>query len=332
LTFAAKKKLTPELQALKNKLKAERIKKSNAADKLIRHSTIDEFKSNVLTDTENLWVVFFGSKKCPHTQRFNPKWLQFQENMDNGLYNLDNVKITKIECYGDQFDFCMSQNNQYWPELMFYYKGVKKAVYNGEDEIEDIVKYLKSKKSTLMKESIKTTKAVKQVNNRITTKQPPSQIKSRPTKKPTKQPATRLTKSPPPTYKQINSEKVQTLRPKAPPAVTSKKPITKNVVENDNIDDNMETDNDVNNAIEEDDIVNLEDVDNDNNDNIKDADFIDDELEKESSHTFAYSIGGCAGFVACFLFFKKRFRGHGYTRVSDARNPQMKYKYDKHIV
>jgi len=80
------------------------------------------------------------------------------------------------------------------------------------------------------------------------------------------------------------------------------------------------------------DIVNLEDVDNDNNDNIKDADFIDDELEKESSHTFAYSIGGCAGFVACFLFFKKRFRGHGYTRVSDARNPQMKYKYDKHIV
>jgi len=251
LTFAAKKKLTPEQQALKNKLKAERIKKSNAADKLIRHSTIDEFKSNVLTDTENLWVVFFGSKKCPHTQRFNPKWLQFQENMDNGLYNLDNVKITKIECYGDQFDFCMSQNNQYWPELMFYYKGVKKAVYNGEDEIEDIVKYLKSKKSTLMKESIKTTKAVKQVNNRITTKQPPSQIKSRPTKKPTKQPATRLTKSPPPTYKQINSEKVQTLRPKAPPAVTSKKPITKNVVENDNIDDNMETDNDVNNAIEE---------------------------------------------------------------------------------
>ena len=101
--YAAKKPLTPQQKELKEKLKAERMKKSEAADKLIRHITPDEFKSTVLTDTENLWVIFYGSKKCPHTQKFNPKWLQFQQNLDDGVYNLENVKIAKVECNGKYF-------------------------------------------------------------------------------------------------------------------------------------------------------------------------------------------------------------------------------------
>jgi len=104
LTFAkSNKNLTPEQQALKQKLKAERKKKSEAADKLIKHSTVEEFKNTVLTDPDNLWIVFYGSTHCAYTQKFNPKWLQFQQNLESGLYGFNDVKITKIECYGKQF-------------------------------------------------------------------------------------------------------------------------------------------------------------------------------------------------------------------------------------
>jgi len=92
IAYAAKKPLTPEQKALKEKLKEERMKKSEAADKLIRHITTDEFEDTVLKDEDNLWIVFYGSKTCPHTQKFNPKWLQFQDNLDNGIYNLNNIK------------------------------------------------------------------------------------------------------------------------------------------------------------------------------------------------------------------------------------------------
>lgn len=321
LSFAAKKPLTPEQQALKNKLRAERIKKSEAADKLIRHSTIEEFKSTVITDPDNLWIVFYGSKKCPHTQKFNPKWLQFQQNMDNGLYNLENVKITKIECYGNQFDFCVSQGNQYWPELMFYYKGVKKGVYDGEDEIEDILKFVQDKKSKFMKESKKVTKTVKEVKSGLPTKKPT------PPKKPTKQPPAKQTKQPP--VKQTKQPKQPIVRPtKNPPTAPKTIPVPppqppKNVEE---IDNSIDIDND--NAISE--------VDGDDNigfDNTINEEYNYIDEPKESSHVVAYSVGGFAAFSAIFLFTKKRFRGHGYARVgSSDRNPHMKYKYDKHIV
>jgi len=184
---AAKQPLPPELQPLKLKLKIERMKKSEAADQKIRHITVDEFEKTVLTDDENLWIVFYGSKKCPHTQKFNPKWLQFQENMDNGLYNFDKIKIVKVECYGEQFDFCVARGNQFWPELMFYYKGVKKASYEGEDEIEDIVKFIKEKKNSFME-------GAGNVINKIQNK---SDIPTdNPTKVPT--PSNNPTKRPPP--------------------------------------------------------------------------------------------------------------------------------------
>jgi hypothetical protein len=332
LTFAAKKQLTPEQQALKNKMRAERKKKSEAADKLIRHTTSEEFKSTVLDDTENLWVVFFGSSHCPHTQKFNPKWLQFQNNMDNGLYGFENIKITKIECYGKQIDFCVSQNNQFWPELMFYYKGVKRGVYNeDEDEIEDIVKYIKANQSRLMKEkttkstkTTKTTKTVKQDKSGFPTSKPSKNPPNKPVNKPSKQP---------PTFNKPTKSINKTKEPVAKP--------TKNVVENDNIIDNNNDnnidnniDNGIDNSIDIDNDINneIEDVNEDNNNNDKSSEFLYNETEQGSSHVVAYSIGGCAACIAGFLFAKKRFRGHGYSRIGDARNPQMKYKYDKHIV
>jgi hypothetical protein len=320
-TNAAKKKLTPEQQALKNKMKAERMKKSEAADKLIRHTAADEFNDTVLNDDENLWIVFYGSRKCPHTQKFNPKWLQFQENMDNGLYNFENIKITKVECYGEQFKFCVSQENQYWPELMFYYKGVKKAAYDGEDEIEDIVKYIKENKDSLMKEEEKSTKTVKPNKSGIPTDRPTK--KPAPPKKPSKRP---------------------------PPSVPSKKPpkaATKKIEKQDDNDiiEDINQDIDENNAIDEEIDNSIDDKNNEIENGIDDEDIgtgnknqsteNEQNLEQTqgSSHVFVYSIGGCAACVAGFLFAKKRFRGAGYTRVGgNERTAQMKYKYDKHIV
>lgn len=333
LTFAAKAKkpLTPEQQALKQKLRAERKQKSEAADKLIRHSTIEEIKNTVLTDTDNLWIVFYGSYKCPYTQKFNPKWLQFQQNMDSNLYNLDNVKITKIECYGDQYDFCVSQGNSYWPELMFYYKGVKKGVYDGEDEVEDIVKYIKANKSKFMKETPKSTKTVQKGKSGL------------PTDKPTKKPAPpkNPSKTPPPSNsKQTkNIDEQQTKQPVAKPSknpptypqTTKEVPqTTKKIEEVDN-----SIDLDVDNGIE--DIDDNIGYNNNNNSNDKATQNKTTEPVEESeqgeSHTVAYSIGAVAAFGACFLFVRKRFRGYTYARVGGSdRNPQMKYKYDKHIV
>jgi len=315
-TNASKKKLTPEQQALKNKMKAERMKKSEAADKLIRHVKAKDFKKVVLNDNENLWIVFYGSKKCPHTQKFNPKWLQFQKNMDDGLYNFENIKIGKIECYGEQFDFCVSQKNQYWPELMFYFKGEKKGTYDGEDEIEDIVKYIKSKKKSLMK--VKSTKTVIQSKNSLPTNKPSKQSPPRPTKGvPPKAPA----KRPP---KQAPSKQVpQTKALKGVPEVIKNKDnsINDNFIDEE-IDNSIDDkNNEVENAIEDDFIsqpkknVNIED-------NLS--------VEEGSSHVLLYSIGGCAACVAGLLFAKKRFRGHGYT--SFFGNYPIRYKYYKNIV
>ncbi|KAL6605659.1 hypothetical protein U3516DRAFT_598880 [Neocallimastix sp. 'constans'] len=335
---AKKQKLTPEQQALKNKMKAERMKKSEAADKLIRHSTVKEFKDEVLNDEENLWIVFFGSKKCPHTQKFNPKWLQFQQNMDDGLYNFENIKITKIECYGEQFDFCVSQENQYWPELMFYYKGVKKGSYDGEDEIEDIVKYINEKKDSLMK--VKSTKNVKPLKSGLPSKKPgknpPSNKPStkNPPKKPTKVPA----KRPPP------PKPVKDLPP--PKNEESKdNESDDNEIEEIDVDDNNYENNNSNNGIEEEIDNSIDDKNHEIENGIEEEDYYipkkggnvenNEALDQNegSSHVLVYSIGGCAACVAGLLFAKKRFRGQGYSRIGgNERTAQMRYKYDKHIV
>jgi len=329
---AKKQKLTPEQQALKNKMKAERMKKSEAADKLIRHSTVEEFKKEVLNDEENLWIVFFGSKKCPHTQKFNPKWLQFQQNMDDGLYNFENIKITKIECYGEQFNFCVSQENQYWPELMFYYKGVKRGTYDGEDEIEDIVKYINDKKDSLMK--VKSTKTVKPLKSDLPSKKPgknpPPKNPSpkNPPKKPTKAPA----KRPPPT---------KPVKDLPPPKNEESKD---NDIDNDDIEEEDIINNDNNNDIDEEIDNSIDDKHNDVENGIEEDDYSipkngnaenDETLGQNegSSHVLVYSIGGCAACVAGLLFAKKRFRGKGYSRIGGGeRSARTRYKYDKYIV
>lgn len=308
VAYAAKKPLTPEQEALKKKLKEERMKKSEAADKMIRHITPDEFKQTVLGDKENLWVVFYGSKTCPHTQKFNPKWLQFQDNMDNGIYNLDNVKIAKIECKGNNFKFCVSQDNQYWPELMFYFKGEKKAAYDGEDEIEDVVGYIRRNKDKFM--GIKSAKT-------LPSKKPAKQIQQENTKRPVKQIPS--AKQPPAAYKAS----------KQPPNVKiddsqDNVPNFKSSENNDDDFDNIE-EKEVEEAIE------------DNYDNGSTTVYFNDNTLEDApgSHFIVYTLGGCAVCIGGFLFAKKRFRGgHKYSRVggNERRSSQMKYKYDKHIV
>lgn len=283
------------------------MKKSEAADKLIRHITTDEFEDTVLKDEDNLWIVFYGSKTCPHTQKFNPKWLQFQDNLDNGIYNLNNIKIAKIECKGKNFKFCVSQDNQYWPELMFYFKGEKKAAYDGEDEIEDIVMYIRSNQDKFMgKKSTKTLPA----------KKPAKQIQQENTKKPVKQiPA----KQPPAVYKAA----------KQPP--TPQNNDSQNNVPNFKPSEN--TDDDFDNIEEKE----VEETIEDNYDNGGTGVYINDNTldDAPGSHFIVYTIGGCAVCIGGFLFAKKRFRGgHKYSRVggNERRPSQMKYKYDKHIV
>jgi len=313
---AAKKKLTPEQQKLKNKLRAERKKKSEAADKLIRHTSAEDFDKIVLNDDKHLWIVFYGSKKCPHTQKFNPKWLQFQQNMDNGLYDFDEIKITKIECLGKQLDFCVGQDNQYWPELMFYYKGVKKAAYDGEDEIEDIVKYIKDNKDKFMNAGEKKTKTVPEKSNL-----PPKKASNQESaKKPPK--TTPQAKRPPPTVKQT----------KQPPNVEEN---IENGIEDD-VENNIDEENDENGIDEN------EDNNNENYNNYEDYNYknykqpVNTETETtentSSSHVGLYSVGGVAACALCFIFAKKRFRGRGYSRVSGNDRPQTRYKYNKHIV
>jgi len=303
--YSAKKPLTPQQKELREKLKAERMKKSEAADKLIRHVSPDEFKSTVLTDTENLWVIFYGSKKCPHTQKFNPKWLQFQQNLDDGIYNLENVKIAKVECNGKYFKFCVSQDNQYWPELMLYYNGVKKAAYDGEDEIEDILKYIRSKKDKFMG-----------VKSGLPSKKPTKQIPKENTKRPTKQM---------PSSKQPPTVNKSTKQPPPPPS-KELPPKVPNF--------NISGDDDVDNVNENE----IEETVDDNYDNGGTGDYINDNTlidEAPGSHFIVYSVGGCAACIAGLLIARKKFRGgHRYTRVggNERRTSQMKYKYDKHIV
>lgn len=284
VTAAKKKKLTPEQQALKNKLRAERKKKSEAADKLIRHTSSDEFQKTVLEDEEHLWIVFYGSRKCPHTQKFNPKWLQFQQNMDSGLYDFDNVKITKIECYGEQLDFCVDQGNQYWPELMFYYKGVKKAAYDGEDEIDDIVKYIKKNKGKFTGEKKKTTKSVPEKSS-LPTKKPAD----KPTKQETKDlPAKKPTKTPP--------------SPKRPPPTVAKQPPNTEEKDIENA-----IDEDVENNIEEE-IENAIDENEENNEGNDQLTNIENIENPGSSHIGLISVGGLAACGLGFVFAKRRFR------------------------
>jgi len=299
---AAKKvKLTKEQLALKEKMRAERRKKSEAADAKIQHTSAENFKDVVLNDEENLWVVFYGSKKCPHTQKFNPKWLQFQENMKSGVYGFENVKFTKVECYGKQFDFCVSQDNQYWPELMFYYNGVKKGAYDGEDEIEDIVKYIKEKKDIFMKNTkSKTTKTVKENDDESPVTRPPKNPSKRPP--PPKKPST---KTIPPTYqKEDESKEVNNAINDEYENNYGDEPVE---IKHNNINTNVENANDQ--AIEE------------------------IEEKGKSSHTGLYTVGGCVACVACLFFIKNKFRSRGYMKVGTGeRSAQMRYKYDKHIV
>jgi len=338
MAFAAKQNLTPEQLEQRKKLKEERIQKSEEADKLIRHITVDEFKNNILTDKENLNIVFYGSHRCPFTQRFNPKWLSFQRNFDKKRYEEladAKIKIQKIECYGENFDFCVSQGNQYWPELMFYFKGKKIATYDGEDEIEDIVKYIADNMKKFMeinnvesKENAKDNNDNKETDKNTNNESKPAKPELPPKKPVDTKPKKVVEQKPKEVPQQIEQ------KPKEIPKPIEQKPkeipaVNNAIDENDNAIDENEIKNQHNDFIYNDESNNKAKTED------KKPLYAEpmDPVEEGNSHTVIISVGGLAACAAGFMFAKKRFRGHGYARVgSNERSSQMRYKYNKHIV
>ncbi|KAI8999808.1 thioredoxin-like protein [Gaertneriomyces semiglobifer] len=88
------------------------------------------------TISEGQWLVFFGSKTCPHCRAFTPTWVQVQQEV---LPNHPGFYMGKVECTGRAVneDLCEANKVKFYPTVKLFHNG--KLIEEAED-IRDVAK------------------------------------------------------------------------------------------------------------------------------------------------------------------------------------------------
>ncbi|KAJ3080269.1 Thioredoxin domain-containing protein 5 [Quaeritorhiza haematococci] len=124
--------------------KAQLKELAEAADKEIDFISQEDLDSTI--QNGGVWLVFFGAKWCPFTQRFTPKWLEVQELVKaNGLSKLN---LRKLECSINE-SFCREHQAGDYPTVNLYVDGKLVEEYPDVDEVENLYKYIEKQAKTL---------------------------------------------------------------------------------------------------------------------------------------------------------------------------------------
>ncbi|KAI9208317.1 thioredoxin-like protein [Polychytrium aggregatum] len=99
-----------------------------------------EFQDSISTGS---WVVFFGTKWCPHCQKLTPKWLKMQQAVQEYAPNFN---VRKVECTRNEA-FCDGQNIQGYPTLKLFVDGkfVEELPDRAIVDEDTLIKYAKEK-------------------------------------------------------------------------------------------------------------------------------------------------------------------------------------------
>ncbi|KAJ3017180.1 UNVERIFIED_CONTAM: hypothetical protein HDU68_011811 [Siphonaria sp. JEL0065] len=116
-----------EAEPTLSKEDAKRLKKKmikDAADKADLSITQLETTAVKAKTAQGTHLLFYGATYCPFTQKFTPKWLEFQNLYDskpewNALFS-----IYKVQCAPDE-EFCVGEGVDGYPTLFFYSDGVR---------------------------------------------------------------------------------------------------------------------------------------------------------------------------------------------------------------
>lgn len=114
---------------------------SDAADLAIRHLEHDEVASKI---SRGVHILFLGAVWCKFTQRFNPKWLEIQNEFDARRWNtIPNFSINKVECSHNEY-FCINEHGTTdgYPTIILYVNGRHMDEFHGPDELEPMMDYI----------------------------------------------------------------------------------------------------------------------------------------------------------------------------------------------
>ncbi|KAJ3032449.1 hypothetical protein HDV00_007524 [Rhizophlyctis rosea] len=93
--------------------------------------------------------IFFGARWCKYTQRFTPKWLKVQDEIEGDSYLSKNLVMRKVDCtermkvHGS---LCANIYDEHggWPTVLHWVDGTPKGEYPDEDEVANLSNYIKT--------------------------------------------------------------------------------------------------------------------------------------------------------------------------------------------
>ncbi|KAI8826812.1 uncharacterized protein EV422DRAFT_511512 [Fimicolochytrium jonesii] len=138
------------LQAVQAGLaKEQRIERKRLADEADKSIFFIKGQVGEALREADTWILFYGASWCPYTQRFTPKWLKVQQEFEARNYTSSNVHIAKIECSinGDRDSnshLCEVDDVDAYPTILLFVDGKRVEEYMGQDEVNDVLKYVEA--------------------------------------------------------------------------------------------------------------------------------------------------------------------------------------------
>ncbi|KND03453.1 protein disulfide-isomerase domain [Spizellomyces punctatus DAOM BR117] len=101
------------------------------------------------TISKGAWLVFFGSKSCPHCRKFTPTWLEAQRKVKAMKKDFH---LGKVECTGRAVneDLCTDQKIEFYPTVKLYLNGKLMDTPDDIKEISKLMNYIESKITVLL--------------------------------------------------------------------------------------------------------------------------------------------------------------------------------------
>jgi thiol-disulfide isomerase/thioredoxin len=115
--------------------------RADEADKLIHFlpaASIDQELNQHKT-----FILFFGANWCSNTQRFNPKYLEVQQRVEQADLKAKGFGMAKVECSGDMESTCVQKYKvDGYPTVFSYVDGKRKEEYPFADEVDELYSYI----------------------------------------------------------------------------------------------------------------------------------------------------------------------------------------------
>ncbi|KAI8616681.1 hypothetical protein BC830DRAFT_177314 [Chytriomyces sp. MP71] len=136
----AETKMETAEEARKRKRKEKLKAAADEADAMIRHLNPVKVGETLRNGT---FALFFGASYCPLTQRYTPKWLDFQHLYDVTLAWHVHFTIYKIQCADDE-QFCVDMGVDGYPTILLWRDGRLLAEWDTDEVVRDAVAFVAS--------------------------------------------------------------------------------------------------------------------------------------------------------------------------------------------